>query len=121
MLKRILIIWAIANLAIVGLVSWITGGWYIGWQVSLVIGMLAELGLIMVPNLILPVVVLRYWWPEPVDSIRDALGWRWNGWRSLVAGVLTFVFFYALVKVIVQLVGGSIHITCLGLLEKGSR
>lgn len=108
MLKRILIIWAIANLAIVGLVSWIAGGWYIGWQVSPVIGMLAELGLIMAPNLILPVVVLRYWWPEPVDSIRDALGWRWKGWRSLVAGVLAFVSFYVLLKVIVWLVGGSI-------------
>jgi len=108
MLKRILIIWAIANLAIVGLVSWMAGGWYIGWHVSPMIGMLAELGLIMVPNLVLPIVVLRYWWPEPVGSIRDALGWRWNGWRSLVASVLAFVSFYVLVKVIVRLVGGSI-------------
>jgi membrane protease YdiL (CAAX protease family) len=108
MLKRILIMWAIANLVIVGLVSWIAGGWYIGWHVSPVIGMLAELGLIMVPNLILPVIVLRYWWSEPVDSIKDALGWRWNGWRSLIVGVLAFVASYVLVKVIVRLVGGSI-------------
>ena len=108
MLKRILIIWAIANFAIVGLVSWMTGGWYIGWHVSPVIGMLAELGLIMVPNLILPILVLRYWWPEPVGSIRDALGWQWNGWRSLVSGILAFVSFYVLVKVVVRLVGGSI-------------
>jgi membrane protease YdiL (CAAX protease family) len=108
MLKRILIIWVIANFAIVGLVSWMARGWYIGWHVSPVIGMLAELGLIMVPNLILPIVVLRYWWPEPVGSIRDSFVWRWNGWRSLVAGVLAFMSFYVLVKVIVWLVGGSI-------------
>ena len=108
MLKRILIIWAIANFAIVGLVSWMAGGWYIGWRASPVIGMMAELGLIIAPNLILPIFVLRYWWPEPVGSIRDALGWRWNGWRSLVSGILAFVSFYVLVKVIIRLVGGSI-------------
>lgn len=108
MLKRILLIWAIANFGIVGLASWMARGWYIGWPVSPAIGMLAELGLIMVPNLVLPAVVLRYWWPEPVDSIRDALGWRWNGWRSLVAGVLAFVSSYVLLQVIVQRVGGSI-------------
>jgi len=108
MLMRILIIWAIANLAIAGLVSWMTGGWYLGWHVSPVIEMLAELGLIMVPNLVLPIVVLRYWWPEPVGSLRDALGWRWNGWRSLVVSGLAFVSFYVLVKVIVWSVGGSI-------------
>jgi len=107
-LKRILIIWVIANFATVGLVSWMAGEWYIGWHGSPVIGMLAELGLIMVPNLILPILVLRYWWPEPVGSIGDALGWQWNGWRSLVSGILTFVFFYVLIKVVVWLVGGSI-------------
>ena len=108
MLKQVLVVWAIADLVIVGLVSWIAGGWYIGWHVSPVIGMLAELGLIMVPNLVLPVVVLRYGWPEPVDSIRDALGWRWNGWRSPLVGALAFIASYVLVKVIVWLVGGSI-------------
>ena len=60
MLKRILIIWAIANFATVGLVSWMAGGGYMGWHVAPVTGMLAELGLIMVPNLILPILVLRY-------------------------------------------------------------
>ncbi len=108
MLKRILIIWIIANFAIVGLVSFLAGGWYLGWHVSPVIGMLAELGLIMLPNLILPILVLRYWWFEPVDSIRKALGWQWNGWRSLGASVLAMVVFYLLIKVIVRLVGGSI-------------
>jgi membrane protease YdiL (CAAX protease family) len=108
MLKRILIIWAIANFAIVGLVSWIAGGWYIGWRVSPVIGMMVELGLIMLPNLILPILVLRYWWPESIDSIRDALGWHWNGWRSFIIGILAFASFYVLLQVIAWSVGGSI-------------
>jgi membrane protease YdiL (CAAX protease family) len=108
MLKRILIIWIIANFAIVGLVSFLAGGWYLGWHVSPAIGMLAELGLIMLPNLILPILVLRHWWFEPVDSIRNALGWQWNGWRSLGASVLAMVVFYLLIKLIVRLVGGSI-------------
>jgi membrane protease YdiL (CAAX protease family) len=62
----------------------------------------------MVPNLILPTLVLRYWWPEPVGNVRDALGWQWYGWRSLVSGILAFVSFYVLVKVIVRLAGNSI-------------
>ena len=108
MLKRILIVWAIANFAIVGLISWVAGEWYIGWHVSPIIGMLAELGLIMLPNLLLPILVLRYWWPEPVGSIREALGWQWLGWRSVLSGIVAFLSFYVLLKVVVALVGNSI-------------
>ena len=54
MLKRILTTWTVANLAIVGLVSWIVGEWYIGWCVSPAVGMLVELGLVMVPTTDLP-------------------------------------------------------------------
>jgi len=108
MVKRILIVWAIANFAIVGLASWLAGGWYIGWYTSPTSVMVAELGLIMLPNLIVPLLVLRYWWPEQVDSVRDALGWRWNGWRSLGFSLLAFVIWYVLLGVITRLVGGSI-------------
>ncbi|MDZ7332710.1 MAG: CPBP family intramembrane metalloprotease [candidate division KSB1 bacterium] len=108
MIKRILVIWAIANFAIVAIVSWLVGGWYLGWHMSPVSRMVAELVLIMVPNLLLPGLVLRYWWPEPVRNIRESLGWRCNGWRSLVAGVIGFTFFFVLLKVIVRLVGDSI-------------
>jgi membrane protease YdiL (CAAX protease family) len=108
MLKRMLIIWVIANFLIVGFVSWIAGGWYIGWDVSPVVRGLAELGLIMVPNLVLPVVVLRYWWPEPVDSVRCALAWKWNGWRSLASGLLAFGAYFVLAKAAVWLLGGGI-------------
>lgn len=120
MLTRMLIIWAAANFGIVGLVSWIAGGWYLGWPVSPVRVMLAELGLIIVPNLVLPILALQYWWPEPVGSYRDALGWWWMGWRSLVAGVLGFVFSLVLFKAVEGLVGGSIPYHLPGGLAKGS-
>ena len=108
MLKRILIIWAVANFAIVGLASWLAGGWYLGWHTSPVVRMLAELGLILVPNLILPILVLRFWWPDSIGSIKDALGWQWKGWRSFLPGIFAFIAYYVLVKVVEGLVGGSI-------------
>lgn len=70
--------------------------------------MLAELGLIMLPNLLLPILVLRYWWPESVGSIRDALEWKWNGWRCVLSGIVAFLSFYVLLKVVAALVGSSI-------------
>lgn len=108
MLRRILIVWAIANFAIIGLVSWLAGGWYLGWDVSPVIRMLAELGLIMLPNLLLPVLVMRYWWPEPVESLRQALAWRRSGWRVLVSGLVTFLGLYLLLKGVVALLANGI-------------
>jgi membrane protease YdiL (CAAX protease family) len=108
MLRRVLIIWAVANFVVVGLTSWIAGGWYLGWHVSPVIGALAELGLIMVPNLVLPILVLRYGRSEPVSGIRAALGWQWHGWRSLLSGMLAFVAFYVLTRAIVRWVGPGI-------------
>lgn len=107
-LKRILIVWFIANFALVGIGSWIAGGWYLSWEVPTGVGILVELGLIMLPNLILPILVMRYGWPEPVGSIREALGWVWNGQRSVVTGLLTFITFYLLVTAIVLFAGASI-------------
>lgn len=108
LVKRILIAWFIANFALVGFASWIAGGWYLGWDVATWVGILVELGLIMLPNLVLPALVLRYGWPEPVGSVWEALGWEWNGWRSVVAGLLAFIAFYLLVTVIVLFAGASI-------------
>jgi hypothetical protein len=113
-LKRILITWFVANIAIVGLVSWFVGGWYLGWDVSAITGMLVELGLIMLPNLLLPVLVLLYGWPEPVPSIRQALGWRWTGWRSLLTGGIAFLAVFLLLRVVVALAGESIPYTLPG-------
>jgi membrane protease YdiL (CAAX protease family) len=108
MLKRILFIWIVANFGIAGLASWLAGRWYLGWGFSPVIVMLVELGLIILPDLILPVLVLRYWWPDSIGSIKEALGWRWHGWRSLLAGLFAFATYYFLVKMVVWQVGDSI-------------
>jgi membrane protease YdiL (CAAX protease family) len=107
-LGRVLLAWAIANFAIAGLASWLAGGWYLGWPVSPVAVMLAELGLIILPNLLLPILVLRYAWPEPVTSIRQALGWQWSGRRSLLSGLAAFLAFYLLLQVVVALAGEGI-------------
>jgi membrane protease YdiL (CAAX protease family) len=108
MLMRILITWFVANFVIAGLASWLAGGWYLGWDVSPTAGMLAELGLIILPNLLLPMLVLRFWWPEPIPSIRQALGWRWTGWRSLLTGGIAFLVVFLLLRAVVALTGESI-------------
>lgn len=79
MLRRILAAWLVANFLIVGTVSWLAGGWYLGWQSSPAIIVLAELGLIMVPNLLIPVLIIGYWCPEGVGDWRKAFGWQWMG------------------------------------------
>jgi membrane protease YdiL (CAAX protease family) len=108
MAKRILITWFVANYAISGLASWLAGGWYLGWEMSTTAGMLAESGLIVLPNLILPILVLRFWWPQPVPSIRQALGWRWTGWRSLLTGGIAVLAVFLLLRAVVALAGESI-------------
>lgn len=108
MLKRILWVWVLANFLLVGLISWLAGGWYLSWQTSPVIGALAELGLIMLPNLVLPLLILRFGWAEPVRSLREAVGWQWHGWRSLLTGIMGFVIFLLFLKIEVYLLGDSI-------------
>lgn len=99
--------WAIANFVIVGLASWAAGEWYLGWE-SLPAGMLAEIGLIILPNLLLPILTLRYAWPESADSVRDALGWRWAGRHTFASGILAFASYYVLLRLVVRLVGPGI-------------
>lgn len=106
MLRRILVVWFTANFLVVGAASWIAGGWYLGWP-SL-IGILAELGLIMLPNFLLSLLVLKYWWPEPVHSMSDALGWSWNGWRSIIVGTTAFALAFALSGMTSRVIGQSI-------------
>jgi hypothetical protein len=57
MLMRILIVWFVANFVIVGVAAWAAGSWYLGS--GLAPGIVAELALIMIPNLLLPMVVVR--------------------------------------------------------------
>ena len=108
MLKRILAAWLVANFLIVGTISWLTGGWYLGWQYSPAVIMLAELGLIMMPNLLIPVLILRSWWPESVGDLREALGWQWNGGRAVIFGIAAFLVALLLMAIINRLVGESI-------------
>lgn len=108
MIKRILAAWFIANFAVIGLVSWLRGGWYAGWLQNTVYGIVAQLSLVMLPNLLLPLLILRFGWINPVSSLRAALGWRWNGWRSLIAGVVSFILAGSLTILISRLVGPGI-------------
>ncbi len=108
MLKRILLVWVLANFLLISIVSWLAGGWYLGWHTSPVIGALAELGLIMLPNLVLPLLLLRFGWAEPVRSLREAVGWQWHGWRSLLSGVMGFVIFLLFLRIEVYFLGDSI-------------
>jgi len=108
MFIRIVMVWLVANFLIVGLVSWAAGGWYLGWQVSPVLRGLTELLLIILPNLLLPALVLRGSQRGLWTDVRKALGWTWTGRRTLVSGVLAFVFFYGLLQAAVALFGDSI-------------
>lgn len=76
MIKRILIVWSIANFALVGLASLIARGWYLGWQAPPAVRMLVELGLIMLPNLLLPIPVMKFGEKQSFGHALKALGWR---------------------------------------------
>jgi membrane protease YdiL (CAAX protease family) len=108
MLKRIILIWTIANFGVVGLVSFIAGQWYLGWQVSSIAIMWVEIGLIILPNLILPIVALRCGWFTSQSDTKTELGWQWNGWPSILIGIIAFVVMYLAVGIVVNLFGESI-------------
>ncbi len=108
MLKRILIVWLVANFVIVGLASLLHGGWYIGWTRNAAIGVLFQLGLVQIWNLVLPLLVLRFWWTKPMGPLREALGWQWHGWRTFLAGVSAFILVLAAEVLILRLFGSSI-------------
>jgi membrane protease YdiL (CAAX protease family) len=105
-LIRIFILWLSANFIIVGAVALAAGSWYLAWPT--LAGLIAEVGLIMLPNFLLPVLALRRWWPEPVGSLREALGWRWNGWRPVLVGLIGFGLSLALNQVVSRGIGESI-------------
>jgi membrane protease YdiL (CAAX protease family) len=108
MLKRTILIWAIANFAVVGLVSLVAGEWYIGWHVSSLTAMWVELGLIILPNLVLSIAALRYGWFATQSNTKAELGWQWNGWQSILVGIIAFAFMYLAVRIVVNFLGESI-------------
>ena len=106
MLKRILFVWFSANFAIPGIFALLNGGWYL--RLPTFVGMAAELGLIMVPNLLFPILLLRYFWPAPVSSIRQELGWQPMGWRPVLIGVLAFSVYLILSTFLSGMLGPGI-------------
>jgi len=96
MLKRILIVWFAANFALAGLFALLTGSWYLRLPTFVEMG--AELGLVMLPNLLFPILLLRCGWPIPVSDLRLALGWQWKGWRPIIIGVIAFVIYWTFAK-----------------------
>jgi len=108
MVKRIFVVWLVANFVIVGLASVVARQWYIGWPISPIAKMWVELVLLMLPNLLLPIIVLKYWWGEPVNSINIELGWIWNGWRSVLTGMVMFAILYGAIRLTNSLIGESI-------------
>jgi hypothetical protein len=86
---RLLAVWFVANFLIVGAASALAGEWYLGWK-SRPLGILAELGLIQLPNLLLPLWLLRRGRPQSFGDLWDVLGWRWASWRTHAAGVIAF-------------------------------
>jgi len=108
MVKRIFVVWLIANFVIVGLASVVARQWYIGWAISPIAKMWVELVLLMLPNLLLPIIVLKYWWGEPVSSINIELGWIWNGWRSVLTGIVMFAILYGAIRLTNSWIGESI-------------
>ena len=106
MLKRILLIWFVANFVIAGLFALLTGGWYL--RLPTFVGMAAELGLVMLPNLFFPILLLHYGWPVPVSDLRQALGWQWKGWRPIFIGLIAFVIYLILSAFLSNILGPSI-------------
>ena len=106
MLKRILLAWFVANFVIAGLAAALTGGWYL--RLPPLMSMGAELSLIILPNLLLPLLLLRYAWPAPVASLREALGWQWRGWRPVLVGAIAMAILWAVSMPIASVLGPGI-------------
>ena len=106
MIKRILLAWFVANFVLAGVFALLTGGWYIRLQPTA--GMIAELGLIMLPNLLFPILLLRYAWPVPAGDLRQALGWQKKGWRPILIGLAAFALYLILSSLMSGLLGPGI-------------
>jgi membrane protease YdiL (CAAX protease family) len=106
MLKRILLVWFAANFALAGLFALLTGDWYL--RLPTFVEMAAELVLVIFPNLLFPILLLRYAWPAPVSNIRQALGWQWEDCRSIFIGLIAFVIYLVLSSFSSHILGPSI-------------
>jgi len=90
-----------------GVACWLAGEWYLGWQPDWVV-LAAETVLIILPNLLLPVLALRYGWISPVPAVRPALGWQWTSWRTVLVGMAVFGVYQVLSRAISISLGAGI-------------
>lgn len=107
MIKRILLAWFCANFLFAGIFALLSGGWYL--RLPTYIGVGAEVGLIVLPNLLLPPLLLCYAWPEKIERLSLALGWTRNGWRSILAGVSAFGIYLLLSTLLSNWLGPDIY------------
>jgi len=101
-----LLVWFVANFLIAGGVALVMGGWYL--RLPTLARMVAEIGLIILPNLLFPIFLLRYAWPVPIDSLKKGLGWQWSGWRPILVGMIAFVIYLVLSIPLSNLIGPGI-------------
>lgn len=106
MIKRILLAWLCANFGFAGIFALLSGGWYL--RLPALPALAAEIGLIILPNLLLPFMLLRYAWTEKIDRLLPALGWTWNGWRSIGVGVGAFALYLLLSSLLSRALGPGI-------------
>jgi membrane protease YdiL (CAAX protease family) len=106
LLKRILLVWFLANFVLAGAFALLTGGWYI--RLPILWGMVAEISLIILPNLVFPILLLRFAWPIPVSDMRQALGWQRNNWRPVLVGAAAFSAYLGLSLLSAKFLGPSI-------------
>jgi len=85
----LLAVWLSANFLIPGLISLLAGEWYLGWEPQ-TLSLLAELGSIQLPNLLLPIFLLYRTRPQ-TEKLKDILGWRWTAWRAIGFGSSAFL------------------------------
>lgn len=82
--------WLLANFIFIGLASVVAGGWYLGWEHRLS-RLIAEMGLIQLPNLLLALGILRIANKVSWQQAWAELGWRWTGWRVILTGLAAFL------------------------------
>lgn len=105
-MKSILAIWFVANFAIVGIAGILLGRWYLSYPP--LTGMIIELALIMLPNLVLAIWALGLPRFRSRASRKDALGWKWSGIRAAAWGVGGFAAIYAANTFLEGLLGPAI-------------
>jgi membrane protease YdiL (CAAX protease family) len=106
MLKRLLLIWFVANFAIVGIASILMGRWYLSNPP--LIALTLELALVMVPNLALPIWALGRPAFRTHVTRRESLGWKWPGMRALLWGLAAFGAILGMDALISRLFGNPI-------------